>query len=247
MSPALITYEVSDGIARLTLNDPHHHNALSAAMVTAIEHACDQAGRDPLVQVLILAANGDYFSSGAPIALLNELAAGGVAPSDIRLARALFDLPIPCVVSLAGHAIGGGFALACAADIMVMAKECRYGLTFMEHGFTPGMGTTGLLEHVLSPAIAHELLYTGECRRGDDFMGSGINYILPRADVSTKAQDIAQRIADKPRAALRLLKRTLSLPRRQRFEATHTLETLMHEVSFATPEVKKRLGGTHVE
>ena len=213
----LVLCRCADGIARLTLNDPANHNALSSEMVVAIENACATAGRDPEVRVMILLAKGEHFSSGAPLALLQSLAAGAMAPTDIRLARALLDLPVPCIAGLEGHAIGGGLALGLAADVVVIARESRYGLTFMEYGFTPGMGTTGLLEHVLLPAVAHELLYTGEMRRGSDFIGSGINHILPRSEVRAKAEDLAQRIADKPRTALTLLKRTLSLPRRQRF------------------------------
>ena len=48
--------------------------------------------------------------------------------------------------------IGGGFALGLCADVILLARESRYGCTFMNLGFTPGMGTTSLLEHVLSTA-----------------------------------------------------------------------------------------------
>ncbi len=243
----LVRYHCADGIARLTLNDATHHNALSAAMVAQIEQCCATAGRDPEVRVLLLLAEGEHFSSGAPLALLQSLAEGKEVPTDIRLARALIDFPLPCVAALEGHAIGGGLALGLAADVIVIARESRYGLTFMEHGITPGMGATGLLEHVLSPALAHELLYTGELRRGGDFAGSGITHILPRAQVRAKAEDLARRIAEKPRLALTLLKRTLSLPRRQRFESTYTLETLMHEVTFNSPDARHRIGDPRVE
>jgi polyketide biosynthesis enoyl-CoA hydratase PksI len=103
----------------------------------------------------------------------------------------------------------------------------------MNLGFTPGMGTTKLCEHVLSAAVAHELLYTGELRRGSRFEGSGINHVVPRAQVERAAMDIAARIAEKPRHSLTALKRTLSLPRRRAFETSLTHESLMHEITFA--------------
>jgi polyketide biosynthesis enoyl-CoA hydratase PksI len=103
----------------------------------------------------------------------------------------------------------------------------------MNLGFTPGMGTTRLCEHVLSTAVTHELLYTGELRRGDRFAGSGVNHIVPAAQVEKLAFDLAARIAEKPRLALTTLKRTLSLPRRQAFEQSITTESLMHQVTLA--------------
>ena len=247
----MVNASVDVGIASLTLNDPGSGNALSAAMVTAITDACEAYGRDPAVRVLVLFGNSEVFSSGAPAELLAELTrGGGVAPTDIRLVKALLDLPVPAIAAVEGHAVGGGLALALAADLIVLARESRYGMPFMDLGFTPGMGTTRLLEHALSPAIAHELLLTGEMRRGADFAGTGINHVLPRAEVRAKAIDLARRIADKPRSALELLKRTLSLPRRRIFEETYTMETLMHQVSFADLAKRQRReprGAPHVE
>jgi polyketide biosynthesis enoyl-CoA hydratase PksI len=110
------------------------------------------------------------------------------------------------------------------------------------------MGTTRLLEHVLSPAVAHELLYTGEPVRGTRFLGrSGFNYILPRAEVRPKALDLARRIAEKPRAALMALKDTLGLPKRQTFETTRTSEALMHQISLAQPGIRRMIEDGYVE
>ena len=135
----------------------------------------------------MLTGEGDTFSCGAPRELLLRLAAGEVRPTDILLPRLLLDCPVPVVAAMAGHATGGGFALGLAADIVLIGDDSRYGFTFMNLGFTPGMGTTRLCEHVLSPAVAHELLYTGELRRGSAFAGSGINHVLPRHEVEAAA------------------------------------------------------------
>jgi polyketide biosynthesis enoyl-CoA hydratase PksI len=92
---------------------------------------------------------------------------------------------------LAGYGLGGGFALGVAADVVLLGRESPYSLNFLDLGFTPGMRTTVLLEHVLSPALAHELMFAGEGRLGRDFEGkSGINYVLPRDDIVPKAFDL---------------------------------------------------------
>ena len=174
-------------------------------MVHALQHAFETLDRDSGVRVVVLTGEGDTFSCGAPRELLLRLAAGEVRPTDILLPRLLLDCPVPVVAAMAGHATGGGFALGLAADIVLIGDDSRYGFTFMNLGFTPGMGTTRLCEHVLSAAVAHELLYTGELRRGRAFAGSGINHVLPRHEVEAAAQDIAARIAEKPRQAVAAL------------------------------------------
>lgn len=243
----MVRVTVTDGVAEIVLADPATGNALGEAMVHAITAAFEAAGRDRSTRAILLTADGVSFSSGAPAALLAALADGQLQPADIRLPRVLLDCPVPVIAAMDGHAVGGGFALGLAADLVVLARECRYGFTFMNMGFTPGMGTTALAEHVLSPAVAHELLYTGELRRGDAFAGTGVNAVLPRGDVRAHARDLAARIAEKPRPALEILKRTLTLPRRRAFDAALTLESLMHQVTLGAPGAADTIRTTYVE
>ena len=243
----MVRVTVSGGVAEIRLVDPATGNALGEAMVHAVTAALATAGRAADVHAVLLTGDGDTFSSGAPVSLLARLAQGDVAPTDILLPRALLECPVPVVAAMAGHAVGGGFALGLAADLVCLGHESRYGFTFMNLGFTPGMATTALCEHVLSPAVAHELLYSGELRRGGAFAGGGVNHVWPRAEVEARARDLAGRIAEKPRLALTLLKRTLSLPRRRAFETSYTLESLMHEVTLAAPGAAERIRNTYVE
>jgi len=228
----MVRLTASHGIASVVLSDPDSANALGEPMVHALQDAFTAIDRDAGVRAVVLSGDGETFSSGAPRALLLRLAAGEVRPTDILLPRLLLDCPVPVIAAMAGHATGGGFALGLAADIVLIGEDSRYGFTFMNLGFTPGMGTTALCEHALSAAVAHELLYTGELRRGRAFAGSGINHILPREQVVSAALDIAARIADKPRHAVSALKRTLSLPRRRAFETSITHESFMHQITL---------------
>jgi len=234
----MVKLTIADGIARITLADARSANALSEAMVHALQDAFEVIDGDDAVRVVLLCAEGDSFSAGAPRELLLRLAAGELRPTDILLPKLLLDCAVPVIAAMAGHAAGGGFALGLAADIVLIADECRYGFTFMNMGFTPGMGATTLCEHVLSAATAHELLYTGELRRGSSFAGSGINYIAPRDQVESIALDVAVRIAEKPRSSIIALKRTLSLPRRQAFEHSITNESFMHQITFAAASAR---------
>lgn len=178
---------------------------------------------------IVLAGQRDYFSSGAAREVLDDLVTGRRETGELLLPRVLLDCPVPCIAAMAGSAIGGGFALGMAADIVVLAAEQRYQLNFMDLGFTPGMGVTALLEHALTPAVAQELMFTCEARRGRDLAA---NHVVPAADVERVALDLAHRIADKPRAQIVALKRTLSIRRRQAFESARTQEALMHALAF---------------
>jgi len=236
-----------DGVATVTLDDPASANALGERMVHELSRAFERAAQEQSTRAVVLTAVGDAFSHGAPRDLLLKLTRGDVSPSDIRLPKILLDCPVPIVAAMAGHATGGGFALGLSADIVVLAEESRYGFTFMNLGFTPGMGSTALCEHVLSPAVAHELLYTGELRRGRDLVRAGVNHIVQRPKVLPLAFDIAARIALKPRVAVEALKQTLSLPRRQAFERSITTESLMHRLTFGSAIAVDRIEGRHVE
>ncbi len=228
-----LTIARTDGVATVTMASAATANALSHELVDALAAAFAALGRDREVRAIVLAGLPEVFSSGASREVIDDLVSGRREGGELLLPRVLLECPVPCVAAMAGYAIGGGFALGIAADIIVLGDESRYCLNFLDLGFTPGMGTTRLLEHVLSPAVAHELMFTGEARRGRDLARTGVNHVVPRAEVAARAHDLAARIADKPRAALIALKRTLSIPRRQAFELARTHETLMHAAAFA--------------
>ena len=235
-----------EGVAVVTMIDEAGHNAMTPAFVRALVGALDEVEAWPQLKVLVLAGTDEVFSSGADLTMLSALLDGSIAPAEIVLPKRVLDVPVPVVSAMTGHAIGGGLALGLCADVVIAARESRYGCSFMNMGFTPGMGMTKLLEHVAPPALAHELLLTGEPKRGRWFEARGVfNAVLDRPDVLPRALDVALRIADKPRVSLEILRRTLTLPRRQAFELTHTIESLMHRVSFGLSEVKERIGEMH--
>jgi polyketide biosynthesis enoyl-CoA hydratase PksI len=231
-----------DGIVTLEMHDMTGRNAMSEAFVVDLLDAFKAIAASAEIKVAVLLGLPDVFSAGATREVLQALADGALAPSDLLLGKAFLDLPIPTIAAMEGHAIGGGLALGLCADIVLIARESRYGCPFMNLGFTPGMGLTRLLEHVLSPAVAHEMLYSGEPFKGGHFEGrGGFNYVLPRAEVRARAFDVAQRIAEKPRVALLALKQTLALPKRQAFMSAHAAETLMHQITLAHPGLRRHI------
>lgn len=237
-----------EGIGVVAMEDREGRNAMSAPFVDALYTALHRAATWPDLRVVVLRGLPEVFCAGASLDMLRSLAKGEVAPSDILLPRAMFDIPVPVIAAMEGHAIGGGLALGLCADMVLIARESRYGASFMNMGFTPGMGVTRLLGHVMSPALANEILFTGATKKGSFFEGrSGFNAVLPRAEVLPRALEMAARIAEKPRKPLEMLKRAQTAPRRRDFEESRTLESLMHEVSFAQPDVLSRIEESYDE
>jgi len=237
-----------DGVARLTMADVQRRNALSAPFVARLEELLAKLGDDPRAKVCVLEGTEDVFCSGGDKQMLVDLASGKVAATDIMISRALLEVPVPTIAAMTGHAVGGGLTLGLCCDIVLMARESRYGCSFMNMGFTPGMGTTQLLELAVGPFVAAEMMFGGKMFRGSHFESrAGVNYVLPRAKLAGRAYDIARRIAEKPRASLLLLKRELSLAKRQRFEQARTSEAFMHELSFALPETRALIEEGYLE
>jgi len=230
------------GIARLTMRDDARRNALSIEMVAELEERLAELRANPSVKVVILAGSDEYFSTGANRAVLDDLTSSRIKPRDLLLPRCLLDVEVPIVAAMAGHAIGGGLVLGICCDITVAARESRYGATFMQYGFTPGLGSTLLLEYAMGSALAHEMLLTGRTFRGTHFENRGaFNHVVPRSDVCRRALTIARDLADKPRLPLVTLKCALSSRKRALFEAARTQEALMHDITFATADVTRRI------
>ncbi len=231
-----------DGVAIIEMADHEGKNSLSPRFVddllVAVERAIEWGG----LKVVVLTGLPDVFCAGATREILAEVASGHVVPSDLELPRVLLNIPVPLIAAMEGHAIGGGLALGLCADVILVARESRYGCSFMNLGFTPGMGVTRLLPLVIPTAVAHEMMYAGEPLRGSHFeVVGGFNYVLPREAVRPRALDLAARIVEKPALALTSLKRVLAAPKRQAFEASRADEALLHAVTLSQPDILRRI------
>lgn len=246
---SLVSWHVdADGVAVIHMHDAEGKNALSEGFVGVLIEAMHGAAAEPSSKVLVLVGMEDVFCSGAPKELLMQLVDNKLTPSDIQLPRVLLNAPLPMIAAMEGHAVGGGLALGVCADIVIAASESRYGCSFMNFGLSPGMGTTRLLEHVMSPARAYELMFTGEFKRGSEFKENGnFNYVLPRGEVRAKALDLAARIAEKPRVSLETLKKGLAEKRLGIFEESFVSEQVMHASTLGQPDIRKFIEDEYVE
>lgn len=237
-----VSLTIDGGVAELWMHDEPGNNAFSSEFIDQLLERMAELARAREAKVCVLRGLPEVFCAGGDRRVLLDLAEGNLAPYDLELTRTLLELPIPTIAAMEGHAVGGGLVFGLACDMVVMARESRYGSNFMDLGFTPGMGTTRLLQVAVGDYLAAEMMFGCQYFKGSHFEGRAqVNYVVPRAKVLGQAQKVATRLTDKPRFAIELLKRQLSLPRRLAFEQARTSESLMHQVCFADAAIRDRI------
>ncbi len=149
----------------LTLDRPASMNAIDSAMLAALHAALDEVEADAGARGVVIAAAGDRaFCAGMD---LKERA--GFSDDDLRsqrslvvgLIRRLHELPVPTVAAVDGVALGGGFEIALACDLIVAGDAASFGLPEVKVGIFPGGGSTQTLTWLVGPARARDVILTG--------------------------------------------------------------------------------------
>lgn len=242
MSEKIVIRTSDEGIAYLQMNDIEGKNIFRDDFLDELLKGLDTIS-EIKPKVLILHGLDDVFSGGAEKELLIDLCDGKIKVKDLLVSEKLVNLNFPVIAAMEGHAVGGGLAMALCCDIVIAALESRYGAVFMSLGFTPGMGTTTLLQELMGPFIANEMMFTAKRFKGSELAnkGTNINYILPKKDVMKKAEDIAVQISEKNAKSVHLLKYTLSTRKKKLLTEARLQEDMMHALSFGYPETRETI------
>lgn len=219
----LVTYEVTAGIARLTINAPEQGNSLNAAMRDQLSEWFDWASADLSVRAIVLRGAGErHFCTGAnlggpqkPTPPVPEGAperAMGDAARLIkrgwqRLVASVLDCEKPVIAAVNGTAAGGGAHLVLASDIVVMADTAKLVEVFVKRGIIPDAGGAYLLPRIVGPQIAKEMMFLADDIPAARCEKLGIaNRVVPAADLDSAVDDLATRLAQAPTKALGLTK-----------------------------------------
>jgi enoyl-CoA hydratase/carnithine racemase len=120
--------------------------------------------------------------------------------------------PLVTLAEIGGAALGGGFELALACDLRIVAAEARIGLPEAGLGLLPGAGGTQRLTRLVGRGLAHRLILGAETPTGAEALGLGlVQWAVPRAELAAAARALAQRLAALPRHALAENKRCIEL------------------------------------
>jgi polyketide biosynthesis enoyl-CoA hydratase PksI len=235
-------HRLANGVVEVVLEDRASRNMFTSALVDGLRGAFDGLADDPSVKVVVVCGYDSYFCCGGTRAELLRIADGKAGFAELDFFRVLLDCPVPTIAAMQGHALGGGLAFGCYADLLVLAEESLYAANFMRFGFTPGMGATFIIPKRLGDTVGTEMLWSARGYHGGRLRARGVPVeVLNRSEVVPAARVLAAELAERPRTSLVLLKEHLSRGIKLELAAVIEAESRMHGVSFALPEVRARI------
>ena len=211
MADDVVLYEVGDGVATVTLNRPEARNALSRALLKALNEALRRADADPDVAAIVLTGTDPAFSAGVD---LKELGSSGGAAGDTVAADANRRGPFPEVTkpvigAINGFAITGGFEIALNCDFLVASERAAFADTHARVGIMPGWGLTVLLAEAVGVRRAKEMSTTGNFLGAQTALTWGlVNHVVAHDDLLPTARKLATDIASNDQAGVQRMKRT---------------------------------------
>jgi enoyl-CoA hydratase/carnithine racemase len=202
-------------VAVITLNDPKRLNALNATMgdqfldiITRLQEGPDTEN----LGAVVLTGEGRAFSAGGDLQFLKDRGADTPYRNSVIMRRfyerflSVRRLPVPVVAAINGPAIGAGLALALACDVRVAAADAKMGITFVQLGLHPGMGSTHFLPRIVGPQYASRMMLTGEIVEGDEALRIGM--VAEVAENCEATLEAAMKLARKMASAAPLAVRT---------------------------------------
>ena len=212
-------YEVSDGIATITLNRPEVMNALTFEIYAQLRDLFELLRYDDAVRVVIITGAGDSFCSGGDVhKIIGELLKRDMQGhlEFTRMTGALVQhmrlLDKPIIAALNGITAGAGAALALASDLRIASEKARFAFLFTRVGLTGAdMGAGYLLPRVVGMGRAFELLLLGDTIDVVAAERYGlVNRVVPHDELLPAARQWARRLADGPTFAISMTKRMLN-------------------------------------
>jgi enoyl-CoA hydratase/carnithine racemase len=203
--PILLTSDAR-GVNTLTLNRPQAFNALSEAMLAALQVALDGVAADARARVLVIQGAGKAFCAGHD---LKEMRA---APSSAyyerlfaqcaRMMMTIQQLPIPVIAKVHGTATAAGCQLVAQCDMALAAAEARFAVSGVNLGLFCSTPSVALTRN-LGRKAAFEMLVTGDFISAEEARVKGlVNRVVAASELDAEVEALASRIVSKPRVAL---------------------------------------------
>lgn len=191
-----ILYEVSDGVALVTLNRPEKLNAMTAQMGAEMGDAMAEADADDAVRAVVVTGAGRAFCAGADLGSGSGFAAGwGEAERDYRQLSPM-EVRKPVIAAIHGPAVGAGLTWPLQADVRYVAHDAKLAFAFVRRGVLPELASHVILARLAGLSKAAELLLSGRTFLGDEAVEYGVaTRALPKEQVLDAALELARDIA----------------------------------------------------
>jgi enoyl-CoA hydratase len=207
--PVLKT-EVRDSVLVLVLNRPHAKHAFNLALATALSDALDAFDDDPTLRVGVITGAGGTFSSGAD---LKALLRGERGRTEKRGGFGIMKRPPekPLLAAVEGYAVAGGFELALCADLIVAARDAKFGLPEVKRGLVAVGGALFRLPRRIPYHAAMEMALTGDLYPAQRMLDLGlVNRVVDPGKSLEAALELAAKISENAPLALRATKQIVA-------------------------------------
>jgi E-phenylitaconyl-CoA hydratase len=164
--------EWDGAVVRLTLDRPEKRNAIDEPTRVVLAETLAGLDRDATVRVVVLTGAGTAFCTGSDLS--GVAPAARPDPNRPRLVAPVEQFSKPIIAAINGTAVGGGLELALACDLRIASTVARFGLPEVRIGSLPGSGGTQRLPRAVGPALAAQMLFTGEMISAERALSAGL-------------------------------------------------------------------------
>ncbi|MCH9827258.1 MAG: enoyl-CoA hydratase/isomerase family protein [Gammaproteobacteria bacterium] len=217
------TLSESDGLIELVFDHPQKHNAIDLPMLEGLADALERLATKPELRVLLIRANGKYFSSGADVGSLvmpdlagspsrfrHEYRRGAFPLHDIFDEMELVEKPI--VVAHQGPCLGGALEMSLSCDFRLAAESARYGLPEAAMGLLPGSGGTSRLTRLVGTHWARWLIIAGRQFSAQQALTTGLVHdVLPDEGFAEAARAFCRSLTRQPAEMIAAAKLSIEL------------------------------------
>lgn len=203
-----ILYDVSEGVATITLNEPDKRNALSYKMLDELNAAFERARDDDEARCVVLTGAGTVFSAGGDLSQFSSdvpLAHKHYGTTRfLQLFRAIAELGKPTICRANGHVVAGGLGVALACDLVIASDEAKFSTPEINVGLFPFM-IMAIIYRNVPRKKANELLLLGERLTAKEAVEWGlINRAVPADQLDECVEEWAAKLAAKAPVVMRL-------------------------------------------
>lgn len=238
---AQVHHQVAGGVATITLDSPHNRNALSRALVSGLFEALERAAADEAARVVVIAATGSVFCSGAD---LSEAAGGSMeqgALEIVRLQRAILTHPKPVVCRLQGAVRAGGTGIVAASDVVVAAERATFALTEVKLGLAPAAISLTVFPRMTSRGAALTAL-GGEVFSAQQALEHGlVTQVVADEELDAAVAAVAASLATGAPQGLRETKALLNAPLVEHLDARGAEVAALSARLFGSEEAREAM------